>query len=101
MRGDSKFSCVVLIFHNNSFNTGAWEWWCTVEIVHHNGQVMLWGLLFHEGVGAVFQEIKSYSTERDVVWVSVELTATWKRSDEELIFCSMQNTVINLETNIL
>lgn len=65
-----------MIFHNDALCTRALKAWNTEEVVHGNRQVMQWGLLFHQDVGTIFQEIKSYALERDVVGVPIQIAAT-------------------------
>ena len=72
----TECSYTVLIHHDDAFSTGAIKAWHTEEVVHSNGQMITWCLLFHQYVGAVFQEIKGYALERYVVGVPVKFTAT-------------------------
>lgn len=60
-----------MIFHNDALCTRALKAWNAEEVIHGDGQVMQQGPLFHQDVGTIFQEIKSYTLERDVVGVPV------------------------------
>lgn len=70
---------IALILQDDAFSTGTLEAWHTVVVIHSNGQMMTWRLLLYQDVRAVVQVIKGYALERDVVGVSINLTATYRR----------------------
>lgn len=65
-----------MIFHNDALCTRAVKAWNANEVVHSNGQVMERGPLLHQYVGAILHEVKSYTLERDVVGVPINIAAT-------------------------
>lgn len=73
-----------MVFHNDALCTRAIKAWNAEEVVHGNGQVMQRGLLFHQYIGTILQEIKSYTLERDVVWVPIYITATYNNIAHEV-----------------
>lgn len=91
---DVECSYIVLIFQNDSFGTGAIQARHAIKVVHSNGQIMTWWLLLHQDVGALIQEIKGYSLERNIVGIPKKLTVTWERDirkNESTIWISAEN----------